>query len=204
MTESKPLYSAEQALKLLLKGNERKLAQIARNLENIDTGQKYKEYRERLVKGQNPFAILVSCSDSRFPPEIIFQNREGDLFVVRTAGHVIGNDAAGSIEYAVEHLNAPLIVVMGHDNCGAVTAAVNKSDVPGHIFNVIERIYPAVEKIKNKEGDKVSLAISQHIFDTVEYLKNLEPICKKFYKEGRLKIIGARCPIKTYKAEWFL
>jgi carbonic anhydrase len=203
MSDEKPQYTAEKALELLKMGNQRKLAAIQRNLANPDIGQRYKEIRNKLAEGQHPFAILVSCSDSRFPPEIIFQNREGDLFVVRTAGHVIENDAAGSIEYAVEHLKVPLIVVMGHDKCGAVTTAVKHSEVQGHIFNVIEHIYPAVEQTEGKAGDPIMNAINQHVENTVNYLRNLEPICKHAYREGKLNIIGARCHIYSSAVEWF-
>ena len=204
MSEEKIHYTPERALELLKIGNNRKLASIQKNLKNPEIGDKYKESRDALIKGQHPFAILVSCSDSRFPPEIIFQNREGDIFVVRTAGHVVENDAAGSIEYAVEHLKSPLIVVMGHEKCGAVTAAVNRSEVHGHIFNVIEHIYPAVERTKGLEGEPVQLAIREHIRGTVKHLRNLEPICKKSYQAGEINIIGAYCPIDSYQIEWML
>lgn len=204
MSNEKPMYTPEKALSLLKLGNERRLKTIQQALQYPEIAASFKEHRERLIKGQHPFAVLVSCSDSRFPPEIIFHNREGDIFVVRTAGHVVENDAAGSIEYAVAHLQTPLIVVMGHDKCGAVTAAVNHSEERGHIFNVLEHIAPAVQMVDKIEGDKVSNAISQHILNTVEFLKNLEPVCKKDYEAGKLAIIGARCPIDSYKVEWFL
>jgi carbonic anhydrase len=204
MSRKGPLYTAEQAMDLLKLGNDRRLNIIKKNMENPDYGKKYSEQRQKLIEGQNPFAVILSCSDSRFPPEIIFNNREGDLFVVRTAGHVVENDAAGSIEYAVSHLQVPLIVVMGHDKCGAVTAAVNRSDAPGHIFNVIEHIYQSVEEVQDEPGDKVDLTIKRHIANTVLYLKHLEPICKKAFESGTLKIIGARCPIDSYQVEWYL
>ncbi|HEX3047816.1 MAG TPA: carbonic anhydrase [Bacillota bacterium] len=192
----------DRALYLLKLGNERRLAWLKRKAEDPEKGERFQENRRRLTEGQHPFAVVVSCSDSRVPPEIVFQNREGDIFVVRTAGHIIGKDAAGSIEYAVAHLHTPLVVVMGHDRCGAVTAAVKGETAPGHIFNVMENIYPVVEKVKNCGGDIVSAAITQHVLDTVAYLKKLEPICRKYYEEGKLNIIGARCPIDTYRVEW--
>ncbi len=202
MPEEKPLYTPERAFEILKIGNKRRLQQIQKNINHPEAGEKYKEHREKLISGQNPFAILVGCSDSRFPPEMIFSNREGDIFVVRTAGHVIENDAAGSIEYAVEHLGVPLIVVLGHDKCGAVTAAVNRSEVHGHIFNLIEHIYPAVRKAKDIPGDPVHNAINQHVLNTVKHIKKLEPICKKYYEDGRLNILGARCSINSYEVEW--
>ncbi len=202
MSHGEQLHTHEKALELLNIGNNRRLAMIKKHMEDPERGEAYIQQRKKLIEAQHPFAVIVSCSDSRFPPEIIFANREGDLFVVRTAGHVIGSDSAGSIEYAVEHLGVPLIVVMGHDSCGAVTAAVNHADVRGHVFNVLENIFHAVEKTKEMDGDKVSNAIDQHIRDTVKYLKKLEPICKKMVEEGTLRIIGARCPIDSYEIKW--
>lgn len=202
MSHASSSVTADQALSLLKEGNAKHLSAIQQKLDHPEHGEKHRAHREGLTKGQSPYAIIVCCSDSRFPPEILFNASEGKLFVVRTAGHVVGRDAAGSIEYAVEHLGSPLIVVLGHDKCGAVTAAVTEVDAPGHIFNVIERIHPAVEKVRGKSGDQVNLAIDQHVRDTVEYLKNMEPICKKFYKEGKLKIVGARCDINSSEVTW--
>lgn len=202
MSAEKPWYTPEKALEFLKMGNQRRLQQIQKTLESPTVGQQYKNQRAKLTESQHPFAVLVGCSDSRFPPEVIFSNREGDIFVVRTAGHVIENDAAGSIEYAVEHLKVPLIVVMGHDRCGAVTTALQHAEVHGHIFNLIEHIYPAVNKSKDMPGDPLQNAINQHILNTVKHLKKLEPICKKYYEEGRLNIMGARCNIETYGIEW--
>lgn len=204
MSHDKLLHTAEQALDLLKKGNAKRLSVIQKTLDHPELGDTYRAHRDGLSSGQSPYAVIVSCSDSRFPPELIFHTQEGELFVVRTAGHVVGRDAAGSIEYAVEHLKAPLIVVLGHEKCGAVTAAVHEVDAPGHIFNVIERIHPAVEKTRGMAGDQVKLTIDQHILDTVEYLKNMEPICKKFYKEGTLKIVGARCAIDSSEVTWLV
>ena len=109
--------------------------------------------RETLVAGQSPFAVIVSCSDSRVPPELIFNQGLGDLFVVRVAGNVIDKIELGSVEYAVEHLKAPLIVVMGHENCGAVEAAVEASGKKqhGNIGAIINKIEPSVKKVKSKD-----------------------------------------------------
>lgn len=201
MVANGPPYSFEQSLNLLKLGNKRRLAQIEKARQNPEHGKDYSEQRRKLSEGQTPFAIIVSCSDSRFPPEIIFHNREGDLFVVRTAGHVVENDAAGSIEYAVLHLKVPLIVVMGHEKCGAVTAAVNHSDEKGHIFNVLEHIYPAVNMVR-EAPDPLAAAIRMHVLNTVDYLRNLEPVCKGRYENGTLAIIGAICPIDSYRVEF--
>ena len=105
----------------------------------------YAEDRERLSGGQNPFAVVLCCSDSRVSPEIVFDQGLGDLFVIRNAGNVVDEHVLGSIEYAVEHLGTPLVIVMGHSNCGAVTATCQGGELPGHIKSLAERIRPSLE-----------------------------------------------------------
>ena len=104
----------------------------------------YAELRKRLKEGQHPFAVVLCCSDSRVSPEIIFDQKLGDLFVIRNAGNVIDKHVLGSIEYAVEHLGTSLVVVMGHSCCGAVTATCQGGDLPGHIVDIAQRIRPAI------------------------------------------------------------
>ena len=102
------------------------------------------EDRKTLCEGQHPFAVVLCCSDSRVAPEIIFDQKLGDLFVIRNAGNVVDEDVLGSIEYAVEHLETPLVVVLGHSCCGAVTATCQGGDLPGHILDIAKRIKPSV------------------------------------------------------------
>ena len=105
----------------------------------------YAEDRERLANGQHPFAVVLCCSDSRVSPEIVFDQGLGDLFVIRNAGNVVDKDVLGSIEYAVEHLGTPLVVVMGHSCCGALTATCQGGELPGHIKSIAERIRPSLD-----------------------------------------------------------
>ena len=126
------------ALQSLKEGNERF---ISGNLLPKDT---YAEDRKILYEGQHPFAVVFCCSDSRVVPEIIFDQKLGDLFVIRNAGNVVDEDVLGSIEYAVEHLGTPLVVVLGHSCCGAVTATCQGGDLPGHIVDIVQRIRPAI------------------------------------------------------------
>ena len=126
------------ALQSLRQGNERF---ISGNLLPKDT---YAEDRKTLCEGQHPFAVVLCCSDSRVAPEIIFDQKLGDLFVIRNAGNVVDEDVLGSIEYAVEHLETPLVVVLGHSCCGAVTATCQGGDLPGHILDIAKRIKPSV------------------------------------------------------------
>ena len=132
---NKDFHTALQSLK---EGNERF---VTGNLLPKDT---YAEDRKALCKGQHPFAVVLCCSDSRVAPEIIFDQKLGDLFVIRNAGNVVDEDVLGSIEYAVEHLETPLVVVLGHSSCGAVTATCQGGDLPGHILDIARRILPSV------------------------------------------------------------
>lgn len=126
------------ALQSLKAGNERF---ATGNISNKGT---YAEDRKKLCDGQQPFAVVLCCSDSRVAPEILFDQKLGDLFVIRNAGNVVDEVVLGSIEYAVEHLETPLVVVMGHGSCGAVTATCQGGDLPGHILDLARRIRPAV------------------------------------------------------------
>lgn len=145
-----------------------------------------------VVKGQHPFAIIVGCSDSRVPPEIIFDQGVGDLFVIRTAGNLVDDVALGSIEYAVEHLHVPLIVVLGHEKCGAVDATLQGGKEPGQIQKLIDKIKPAVDESANLSGDKLDNAILANIKRIVDQLKHSKPIIEEYLHHRKLNIIGAR------------
>ena len=132
------MEKVENALQALKAGNERFLTG---NLSNKDT---YVEDRKALCAGQHPFSVVLCCSDSRVAPEIIFDQKLGDLFVIRNAGNIVDEEVLGSIEYAVEHLETPLVVVMGHASCGAVTATCQGDDLPGHILDLVKRIRPSI------------------------------------------------------------
>ncbi|AIF52957.1 carbonic anhydrase [Pelosinus sp. UFO1] len=177
--------NAEYALRRLIGGNER---YVTENFAVIDVGV---ERREELAEeGQYPFAVVVCCSDSRVPPEIVFDQGLGDLFVVRTAGEVVDDIALGSVEYAIEHLGVNLIVVLGHEDCGAVKAAVEDSDEPGHIALIIEAIKPAVEKAKTQQGDLLDNAIKENVDLNICRLKASRLIRTAMLTDC-LKIIGA-------------
>lgn len=149
------------------------------------------ERRNEIAKMQNPLAIILSCSDSRVPPEIIFDQGLGDLFVIRNAGNVLNDEVIGSIEYAVEHLNVPLIVVMAHKRCGAVTAATKDILTNTHIDSIIKAIKPAVDEAKNMQGDIVENATKLNLKIIIDKLKTSKPVLEEFLKEGKLSIIGA-------------
>lgn len=157
--------------------------------------------RTEVAKGQHPFAIVLSCSDSRVPPEIIFNQGIGDLFVVRTAGHVADDTAIGSIEYAVEHLGVRLIMVLGHKRCGAVDATVKGGTAPGHIASVVEAIKPAVERAKEKPGDPVDNAVKANVKMVAQKLIASKPFLAEKYEDGVLRIVGAEYDLDSGAVE---
>jgi carbonic anhydrase len=155
--------------------------------------------RTETAKAQHPFGIIVGCSDSRTSPEILFDQNIGDLFVVRTAGEVVDNYELGSIEYAVEHLGARLIVVLGHEHCGAVAAAVAGESAPGHVGNIVRTIRPAVEAVRGQPGDQVTNAIN----------KNVDRVAAEIREKAELgslaaevKVVEAYYVLDTGKVEW--
>jgi carbonic anhydrase len=150
------------------------------------------ERRQYVAEGQHPFAVVVSCSDSRVPPEIIFDQGMGDLFVVRVAGNIIDDAGLGSIEYAAEHLHVSLVVVLGHERCGAVEAAVKGGEAPGHIKSVLEAVRPAVEKAKGERGDLAENAMRANVQMVVDHLKASKPILEHLVHKGTLSVVGAR------------
>ena len=192
--------SPEEALALLKEGNQRFVSgQTLR--QNVS-----EEKRNSLVtKGQKPFAVVVSCSDSRLPPELIFDQGLGDLFVVRVAGNVIGPLAMGSVEYGVEHLHAPLLVILGHNHCGAVKASVDGGEVPGSIGAIVEKIKPSVDKVRSSgaAGDLIYEQVEDANVKAMVEEVQTSPIVKELLHEGHLSIIGAKYCQETGKVTFF-
>jgi carbonic anhydrase len=144
---------------------------------------------------QAPFAVVVTCSDCRVPPELIFDQGLGDLFIVRLAGNIVNDAVLGSIEYAVDHLGVPLVVVLGHKRCGAVVAAVEavegKQPAPGHLPSLVKALKPAVEKTRSQAGDRVDNAVHANIRLVAETIKTAKPILAPAVKAGKVKVLGA-------------
>jgi carbonic anhydrase len=187
-----------QALRDLLEGNQR-----FKNGKTKGARRTPADFR-RLATGQYPEAVIVSCSDSRVPPEILFDVGLGDIFVVRVAGNVVsgaGVTVKGSIEYGVAELNAPLIMVLGHSGCGAVKAAKQHIDaqdsLPGAIDGLVELVKPAVAQSKGDPGDPLENAIRKNVVIGVERLKQLEPILAPRVRDGKLKVVGAEYDLRT-------
>lgn len=159
--------------------------------------------RTALVENQKPFAIIVSCSDSRVPPEIIFDQTLGHLFIVRVAGNIVDDFAIGSIEYGVSVLGAKLIVVLGHANCGAVDAALKGMKFDNHIQEILNDIQPAVAATKGQAGNPLELATKQNVRNVKETLKASKPVLAKLFADGSLKIEGGYYNLDTGKVEFF-
>jgi carbonic anhydrase len=178
--------SPDQALQALVAGNTRYVG--TKLTHPNQTGER----RREVAKRQEPFAVIVGCADSRVPPEIVFDQGLGDLFVIRAAGHMVDDAALGSLEYAVEHLSIPLVMVLGHKRCGAVEAAARGVETPGRLGFVLQAIKPAVEKVKGQPGDLIENAVRANIEMVVTQLKSAQPVLAGLVKAGRVRIVGAR------------
>lgn len=150
---------------------------------------------------QHPFAIILGCSDSRVPPEILFDQGLGDLFVIRVAGNVPDDEVVGSIEYAVEHLHTPLVVVLGHEQCGAVTAATLEPEA-NHTRSFTDWLRPLVDAVRGQPGDLVHNAMCHSVTRIVHDLRESEPVLKEAVENGHLRIVGAHYELKTGKVIW--
>jgi carbonic anhydrase len=181
------VLSPDASLKRLLDGNERYAEGVARRHD-------FKHEREALAGGQNPFAAILSCADSRIAPEYAFDSGRGDLFVCRVAGNFATEETVASLEYAVAILNVPLILVLGHDACGAVDATIKslKDDkpLPGHMPSLVEGLSPAVKAVAQQSGNTLDNAIRQNVIDNVAKLKGTAPILNAAVDGGKLKVVG--------------
>ncbi|MCM1014135.1 MULTISPECIES: carbonic anhydrase [Brevibacterium] len=177
-----------QAWKRLQEGN-RRFVNDEPEHPNQDTAR-----REAVTADQKPFVTLFGCADSRVAAEMIFDVGIGDMFVVRNAGQVIDPVTLGSLEYGVEMLGTPLLVVLGHDSCGAVTAAYNAYDTgetpPGFISDVVARILPTVARARKNHRTTVNETVVQNTIDTVEKIMQLSTLISRAVEEGRLIIVG--------------
>jgi carbonic anhydrase len=182
----------EQALQLLVEGNQRfiegKSININRSLERI----------KKVSQGQNPFAILLSCADSRVPVEILFDRGFGDLFVVRNAGNVATPEEIGSIEFGSLVLGAKVIVVLGHSSCGAVKATIEGNPVPGSIQSVLDSIKPAVNNLAPKDKKDLPTGIKANVKLQMETLKK-SSVITKLIAENKLKLVGGYYDLETAK-----
>jgi carbonic anhydrase len=202
-TIAPPSLTPEQVLLQLRRGNEAFLA--GRTIAPDVRGRR----RLAVARAQYPVAVLVSCSDSRVPPEVLFGKGLGELFIIRNAGNTIDTAAMGSLEYAVAELNVPLVVVMGHERCGAVAAAVSVVEqgatFPGSIGRMVEPIVPAVLEAKRRGApDLLDASVRANVSRTVARLRDFsEPMVLDRIKSGRLRVVGARYDLDDGRVDFF-
>jgi carbonic anhydrase len=196
LADGEAAFTPDQALKHIQEGN--MLFVEAPQLCASDMAQN----RTKVAKAQHPYAIVLTCADSRVAPELLFGGVGlGELFVCRNAGNVADTAVLGSIEYAVEHLHAPLIVVLGHERCGAVAAAVDVAtkgaELPGFIKPMVAEIVPAVEKVKNQKGDLVDLAVLENARANASRILEKSEIVRHHVADEAVKIVYGRYDLDT-------
>jgi carbonic anhydrase len=199
-TPPKPgnVLSPDAALDRLMHGNARYVGGVSRRHD-------FKHEREALSAGQNPFAAVLGCADSRIAPEFCFDTARGDLFVCRVAGNFASDEIIASLEYAVSVLHAPLIMVLGHDACGAIDATIKsvKDDttLPGHLPSLVHALTPAVQAAQKQSGDLLANAIRDNVTMNVHRLRTSTPILKSFGDDGKLRVVGGIYRLNTGRVE---
>jgi carbonic anhydrase len=188
--------SALTALQKLKEGNERYV------FEHVEHPHEGAQRRVDLSRAQHPFAVVLGCGDSRVVPELIFDQGVGDLFVLRIAGNVADDAVIASIEYAVEHLGTRLVVVLGHEKCGAVIAAIAHKPEEGKINNLLGYIEPSVNAVLNFPGNLLTNAIRNHTQRTAKLVQRAEPILSHECNAGNLQILPAYYHLATGKVEF--
>ena len=191
------IYS--QDINRLKEGNERFVSESTFHKD-------FARERKELTGGQKPYAIILTCSDSRVPPELIFDESLGKLFVIRVAGNVVNPDILGSIEYAIEHLHSHLLIYMGHESCGAVKATMEGGKVPPNIGAIAYKIKPAVKKAKQKhlhnENEVLDEAIKINVRNQIETSLKSSNIIKEAFEKGELKIYSAYYNLHSGKVDF--
>lgn len=194
------ILTSDEAIKRLMEGNQRYVS-------GVRLRHNFAHDRAALTGGQNPYAAILGCADSRVAPEYTFDAARGDLFIARVAGNFANEDMLGSLEYGVAVLNIPVIVVLGHDRCGAVDAAVKAvtqgAQFPGHITSLVNAITPSVKQAQSQHPDSLlNAAIEQNVRDNVVSLAALSPIIEQAQQAGKLKIVGGIYRLDTGKVDF--
>jgi carbonic anhydrase len=185
-----PPLDPELALQTLMDGNQRFIHRRLRHPHQTQARL------QEVAQAQHPFATILSCADSRVPAEIVFDLGIGDIFDVRIAGNIATPEAVGSIEYAVELLGTPVLMVLGHERCGAVTAAVKREALPGEMSTFVKAILPAVNQAKGKIGDEIDNVVIANVHYQMDRLKR-SPVITQRLQDGRLKLVGGRYDLDT-------
>jgi carbonic anhydrase len=185
--------AADEALAKLMAGNRRYVRH-----EQQHPNQSLAR-RKELGKGQHPFAVILGCADSRVAPELLFDQGLGDLFVIRVAGNIVDDAILGSIEYAVEHLGTKLVMVLGHEKCGAVSAAVEGGIAAGHIRAVVAAIQPSVEASGKEPGDRIQNCVIANTRRVARQVRESAPVLKESVEKHGVKIVAAEYALDSGK-----
>jgi carbonic anhydrase len=201
-TEPGASLSPQQVRDKLSEGNARYVAGKSEHA-NADAARR----EETATSGQHPMVTVLSCSDSRVPVELIFDQGIGDVFVVRVAGNMCNGDEAGSIEYGVDHVGTPLLVVMGHTDCGAVKAAATHAELHGHVMPLVANLHPVIARLEKEHPDLhgielVPAAVEANVRASIDNLLKMSPIVEERVKAGKLKVVGAIYDLKSGKVRW--
>ncbi|MGI0484674.1 carbonic anhydrase [Pantanalinema rosaneae CENA516] len=188
--ESQPDLSPDAALQKLMEGNQRFVQQQVQHPH-----QSHSRLLE-VAQAQHPFATILSCADSRVPAEVLFDQGIGDIFDVRVAGNIASPEAIGSVEYAVALLSSPLLMVLGHERCGAVTAAVQKEALPGDISTFVKAIQPALTGREEPTPEGIDRAVTANVHYQIEQLQRSTLVSERL-KSGKLKVVGGRYDLDT-------
>jgi carbonic anhydrase len=177
--------AADEALAKLMAGNQRYV------LHKEQHPDQSLARRKQLEAGQQPFAVILGCADSRVSPELLFDEGLGDLFVIRVAGNIVDDAVLGSIEYAVKHLGTKLIMVLGHEKCGAISAAVEGGIAPGHIRALVAAIQPSVEAAGREPGDRIHNCVIANARRVAQQVRESEPVLKDAVEKHGVKVVAA-------------
>jgi len=192
------VLSPDAALERLMGGNRR-------YVQGVSKRHDFQHERESLSSGQNPFAAVLSCADSRIAPEYCFDTARGDVFVCRIAGNFASDEMIASLEYAVQVLNTPLIMVLGHESCGAVDATIKSvkdgTALLGHLPTLVAALTPAVKSVQGAPGDLLANATRRNVGMNVDKLKNATPILKLFNDDKKIRVVGGIYQLKSGRVE---
>jgi carbonic anhydrase len=183
--EPTPGPAADEALAKLMAGNQR----YVRHKEQHPDQSLAR--RKELRTEQHPFAVILGCADSRVSPELLFDEGLGDLFVIRVAGNIVDDAVLGSIEYAVEHLGTKLVMVLGHEKCGAVSAAVEGGTAAAHISALVAAIQPSVEASSKEPGDRIHNCVIANARRVAQQVRESEPVLKDAVEKHGVKVVAA-------------
>lgn len=201
------MITASEALKRLKEGNKRFVAGV----RSIDSP--VEQIQDKAIAySQSPFAVILGCSDSRVPAEIVFDQGLGDLFVIRVAGNIVAPSQVGSVEFAVEQFGTPLVVVLGHSMCGAVDATIKELEEPSeaqskNVLSIVKRIRPIVEplfrtELRNNRQRLLEAAIRANILSAVNHLSHGSQTLETFLQQDRIQIVGAEYSLQTGEVEF--